>query len=285
MTVFRRPISRAVKSERVLEVLGMIAGAMGIDPDQHIFIAGTGRCGSSLLARILASHPEISVFPGEANRLWHPCLYPWERRSHGQLGVFPIETDPSSFTQLSLQNWPTNHVSRIQRIFRGYYVASGMREALVIKSAMISFMIPKLIDLFGNVKLVHIYRFGPSAVESYVKKNYGRYSRFTVTKEGYRLTCAKYWNDCILEIERVRNALFGRDTDRFFELGYEELCAAPMETMQKLASFIGVHPQGFGYDLSSIASTNEKVGDPFSEDEWQQALRAMKPAMELKGFL
>ena len=52
-----------------------------------VFFIGSGRSGTNLLASFLRSHPEISVFPGEANDLWHPALYrgrSWTSRPSGQ---------------------------------------------------------------------------------------------------------------------------------------------------------------------------------------------------------
>ena len=285
MNVFRRLLCRASESEKLLEILGKLGLIVGMQPKYPVFIIGTGRCGTSLLTRILESHHEISVFTDEANHLWHPQLYPLEKFENNQIVPFPFEVDPVSFTQTSVKNWPAKHAERIRHIFNGYYVANGTQKTLVVKSAMISFMILNILDLYPNARFIHLYRYGPAVVESLVKKNYGKYIRFTCSEGEYRLACAKYWNSCVLEIDKVRNTLFSHDASRFFELSYEDLCANPEEIIHKIASFIGVHTDAFGFDFSSIRSMNWRVEASNENYKWQQSLLVMKPAMELKGYL
>jgi len=129
-------------------VLGTLGSILDIGVKAPVFIVGTGRCGTSLLVRILRSHHDITVFPGEANHLFHPLLSPLDKLENNQLGVSPIEIDPAQYTRTSVENWPSNQGRRIVRIFRGHHTATGMRRVFVVKSAAISFMIPKLCELF-----------------------------------------------------------------------------------------------------------------------------------------
>ena len=66
---------------------------------EPIFFVGCGRSGTTLLARILATNPEIAVYPYEGNELWHPGAFPWYR-SHRE--TLPIWADPYGFTEASL---------------------------------------------------------------------------------------------------------------------------------------------------------------------------------------
>ncbi len=67
--------------ERVLDATCFLAGrigrAFGYRVQDPFFIIGTGRCGTTLLVKILKTHPGLSAFPGEANELWHPKLEPF----------------------------------------------------------------------------------------------------------------------------------------------------------------------------------------------------------------
>ena len=64
-----------------MRAIGWLAARCGQTGPAPIAIVGTGRCGSTLLVRILESHPEIAAWPGEANELWHPNSYPWAQRA------------------------------------------------------------------------------------------------------------------------------------------------------------------------------------------------------------
>src|SRR4030067_112120 len=100
-------------------MVGRTVRAFGFRPKQPIIIIGTGRCGTSLLVKILNSHPGISGFPGEANELWHPRLEPFESAA---IDIPPIEVDPKRFCEVSVANWPPQHGERIRDTFIGFHL-------------------------------------------------------------------------------------------------------------------------------------------------------------------
>ena len=246
------------------------------------FIIGTGRCGTTLLVRILNSHPGLSGFPGEANELWHPKLEPFESAS---LDIPPIEVDPERFSDVSVANWPPKQGERIRNIFTGYHLITGRSRVFFTKSAMISFMIPSILEIFPDARFVHIYRFGPSVVESYFKKNFGKYSRYVFTEKDYRVYCARYWNACILEIEQRKKELSLETKGQFLEFSYEGLCQNPKNVLEDIAKFLQVASDGFSYDISRISSQNYKVADYSTDPESAELIDMMSPGMKLKGYL
>jgi hypothetical protein len=271
--------------ERVFDavclLIGRIGRAFGYKAKPPYIIIGTGRSGTNLMEDILNSHPEITGFPGEANELWHPLLEPFEST---QLDIPPIEVDPKKFSEVSVANWPPGHEQRIRDIFAGFQLINGSPRVFFAKSAMISFMMPIIQYVFPDATFIHIYRFGLSVVESYFKKNYGKYSRFIYSEKEYKLYCAKYWNACILEIDQ-RNKELSLDARRkFYEFSYESLCQKPKEILVNLAEFIGVKPDGFTFDLSQIANQNYKVRDYIQNPEAVELLEVMSPGMKLKGY-
>jgi hypothetical protein len=272
--------------ERVFDTICSLAGIAGrtfrsraIRP---IFIIGTGRCGTTLLVNILTSHPRLSGFPGEANELWHCKLEPFETTL---LHIPPIEVDPKRFCEVSVANWPSNHSERIRDVFTGFHLITGPSKIFFTKSAMISFMIPRILEVFPDARFIHIYRFGPSVVESYFEKNFGKYSRFAFTKKDYRAYCAMYWNACILEIERQKRDLSLEPRGQFLELNYEGLCQNPREVLDRIAKFIGVTSAGFRFDISRISSQNHKIANYATDPERVELLELMSPAMRLKGYM
>lgn len=271
--------------ERVFDTICLMAGkigrAFGIKVPPPFIIIGTGRSGTNLVEDILKSHPSLSGFPGEANEVWHPKLEPFES---SLLDVPPIEIDPQKFSEVSVANWPSRHEQRISDIFAGFQLITGLSKVFFVKSAMISFMIPNILNVFPGAKFIHVYRFGLSVVESYFKKNYGKYSRFVYSEKDYRNYCAKYWNACILEIDKRNLELSLDDKGNFLEFSYERLCQNPREILDNLAEFFGVAPDGFTFDLSQISSQNYKVAEYIKSQEAIELLDIMSPGMKLKGY-
>lgn len=271
--------------ERVFDAVCLLAGRMGRifgfkAKPLHIII-GTGRSGTNLLEDILRSHPDLSGFPGEANEVWHPRLEPFESSS---IDVPPIEINPQRFSEVSVANWPPKHEQRIRDIFAGFQLLTGSSKVFFAKSAMISFMIPNILDIFPDARFIHIYRFGLSVVESYFKKNHGKYSRFFYSEKEYKLYCAKYWNACILEIDKRSEELSLASNGKLFEMSYENLCENPVDALRDLAEFFGIVPDGFTFDFSQISSQNYKVADYVKSPEAVELLNVMSPGMKLKGY-
>jgi hypothetical protein len=262
-------------------LIGRAGRVCGFRIKRPFFIVGTGRCGTTLLLRILNSHRGISGYPVEANELWHPKLEPFESAS---LDIPPIEVDPKRFSDISIANWPPGHEERIRDIFTGFHLITGPSKVFFARSAMISFMIPKILHVFPESRFIHLYRFGPSVVESYFKKNFGKYTRHVFTEKDYRFCCARYWNDCILEIERKKNDLSLATKGALLELSYEKLCQNPRDVLDNIADFLGVALNGFKFDISKISSQNYKVADYAKNPEYAELLEVMSPGMKLKGY-
>lgn len=265
-----------------LYLIGRLGIASGLKVKSPVFMVGTGRCGTDLLIEVLRSHPRLIGFPGEANDFWHPRLYPFEEAT---IEHPPIEVDPQGFTETSVKSWTPHQTAMIRQTFAGFHLMFGYSKPLIVKSAMISFLIPKIVEIFPNARFIHIYRSGPSVVESYMNKNFGTYSKYVFAEDEYRLYCARYWNDCILEIERVKTSLSLQQKNAYFELGYEDFCSNIKGYLDGLARYLGVGEGAFSFDISTIRSQNYKVGDYAADPRWVEPLRVMEPAMRLKGYL
>ena len=255
---------------------------MGYKPNTPVFIIGTGRCGTTLLVKILDSHPQLIGFPGEANSLWHPKSYPFATKS---IETPSIIENPELFTALSVKSWPPNHEKKLKNTFAGYHLMNGIRQTFFVKSAMISFMVPKILTLYPEAKFIHIYRNGPAVVESFLKKEWEKYQSIFDSEDEARKNCAHYWNACLLEIEkqRVKCALDSRNV--FLEFSYEQLCDMPEDVLGKIGRFLNISTKEFTFDLTKIVSQNYKVGEYTNDEKWDQLLTIMAPAMKLKGYL
>ena len=261
---------------------GQLMFFMGYRCKSPVFIIGTGRCGTTLLANILSSHSKLIGFPGEANELWHPKSYPFSKRT---IDTPAIVQNPQKFTDISIDNWPDDHVQYIQKIFLGCHILSGINKILFVKSSMISFMLPCLRALFPESKFLHIYRNGPSVVASIVKKEWEKQGRYFTSKEAFKFCCAKYWNDCMLQIEKQKNELYLEGKSDFLEFSYEKLCEKPRETLGVIADFLLVDSCKFNFDIGKITSQNYKVGSYGEDEKWVTLMQVMSPAMRLKGYI
>ena len=263
---------------RLYARIGKLVGSAGFSLRRPIFIVGTGRCGSSLLVRLLNSHPDLIGFPGEANEIWHPATYPF---SAARIEVPPLVEDPALFTQQSLAHYPPGHDTNIRNVFTGHAFLRGVwknRKQFFTKSAMISFLLPKIAQIFPDARFLHLYRYGPAVVESFLKKEWGKYSNYFESEDHYRKNCARYWNRCILEIEARKKEL----GDRYFEIGYEKLCGEPEKSLQSLSNFLEVDPTRFGFDLTTIQSQNHKSRRAPGEKEAFRIL--MKEGLQLLDY-
>jgi len=268
---------------KIAPYVGYIGKILNLPDKEPIFIVGTGRCGTSILSKILRTHPDITVFLSEANDLWHPNLYPDEKN---QIKSPPIEIDPKTFTQISIESWPDNHSKTIKEAFNGFHLMTGKKKVFIVKSAMISFMMPKILTIYPNAKFIHIYRFAPSVIESYFKKNFGKYKNYKYTEEEYYLACAKYWNDCILNLEQDKKTLSLTEKGAYFEFSYEDLCEDPEGLLQNLSTYLDLKYDKFNYDLSTIKNTNYKVKDIHKDKKLNELINhEIYPAMKLKGYI
>lgn len=252
------------------------------DHAPRFFIIGTGRCGTTLLNQILSSHPDLISFPGEANDLWHPRLFPYRNRT---IDTEPFVAEPERFTEISLASWPSGHEKRIKNRFSAYNHRRGSDKVLFVKSAMISFLIPTILKLFPSTKFLHIYRYGPAVVESLLKKEWPKFKGYFSSQEEYRIACASYWNDCLLEIEKQDTALELTRRGKLFEISYEALCSAPAEMLGQVSQFIAIsNAQGYTFDLNTIKSKNYKAEGYETEKELISLKQRMAEGLRRKGY-
>lgn len=131
-----------------------------------VFIIGSGRSGTTFFKELLRKHPDIFMYPGEANDLWHPALYPYHE---SEIDVPPIWLDPVTFTNTSIANWPVGWGEHIKKEFKNKWLPYK-RKVFFHKTVMINFMVPKILELFPNAKFIFMVRNGWSVALSYQKK-------------------------------------------------------------------------------------------------------------------
>jgi hypothetical protein len=149
-------------------------------------------------------------------------------------------------------------------------------------------ILPEIYSIFPKAKLIHIYRYGPSVIESFLLKEWPKYETYFKDKEEYLHLCANCWNDSIIEIENQKNLLH-LNKSNYFDFSYERLCADPNPIIKLLSDFLEISllkfDFDFDFDFSTIKSTNYKIGDYSKDEKKGKLLEIMTPTLKLKGYL
>ena len=255
---------------------------------QPTFFIGCGRSGTTLLARILATNPEIAVYPYEGNELWHPGAFPWYRSDRRTL---PIWADPYGFTDASLERRTPRDDRRLRAVFGAYQTLAGGRS-FVNKTVLVTFMIEHIGDLFPGARFLHVCRDGRAVALSFARKELRRIDQHPAPYEasGIRFSLDQlieafgaHWEAHVTEIERQREAGVLTPAN-FHELRYEDFCRSPDVELSRIASFLEVDDR---FDLERfvpINDMNEKVDKELDRATVSRLTERMQPALELKGY-
>lgn len=250
-----------------------------LTPKRPVFIIGCARSGTSVLKRVLGRQHGIVAFPGEANEWWHPNDYPWIEKGSK---LPPLWVDPRSFTNGSLASWPKNHAARLKRMFRLYQLSQG-QPTLIVKSAMINFMLPFLADLFSDARFIHIVR-DPRAVGlSYAIKEHKkmvsaesifRQRDLWLSFDDMAIRMAEFWGETMDEIETAVDRLGLRRRDAYFECYYEDFCADPKTVIRDILMFLGQVG-----DLADLGEPVSSMDHKFKDSLSTQLLKRMESTL------
>lgn len=204
--------------------------------DSPIFIFGSGRSGTSLLSRILNSHPRIGI-PFESH-LYEKFLL--RLRYYGDLSV---ESNRRALLQDMvdlLYNWSPR--ASIDRSLAGMKENSlhGAIDSLIFdwccqlgkkrwgeKTPNHGYYWEEILRGFPNAKFVHIIRDGRDVAISWKQARFG-------PKHYY--VAAKRWRDYLITMAEARKSIL---TANFFELRYEDLIRSPETTLRALCAYLG----------------------------------------------
>lgn len=272
---------------RVFARIAPVTSAKALRPP--VFIVGFNKSGKTLLKNILATHPDVIGYPGEANELWHPGYYPWHK---SDLSVPPIWHDPSMFVKRSLAGWNRQHRMSIRARLGAYQKLSGKR-VLLVDSAMIAFMVPDLLELFPGASFIHFYRDG--RICSYVtarrehakiQKNKAAYQRGGYDFEEFdnlSPKLASYWAATIAEMDRNMDRLSAIGARSSMELSYEEFCADPSDSLNRIFEFLDI--PAVQLRAGHIVNANDKVLDEIPGHTRTMLLEVIGPTLRKKGYI
>ena len=255
------------------------------------FVIGSARSGTTLLIDVLRAHPALSVYPSEANALWHPEGYPW-RETASRNRPPPLWIAPHEFTRASVAHRTPAQTRALRAAFGAYqFVTRG--RCFANKSAMITFMLPYVQEVFPEARFIHLVRDGRAVALSYTKKKKKKIAGTAIySEEGYDypfeqmlVRMAEHWKDHIEEVEKQKRALKLEEQDRLLEIQYERFCSHPERTLQKVVEFMGLRPERMKHDeYAHVRSTNFKFRNELDAATLRQLTETMEPALSQKGY-
>lgn len=205
---------------------------------EPIFIFGSARSGTSLLSRIIDSHPNISV-PFESHL--YDTFIPW-LKYYGDLGLANNReqlVDDILSTEC-MRDWsPRPSRERIlaeihtfdfggvvDGLLRSWSLDQG-KQRWGEKTPWHAYFWREIINDFPRCKIIHIVRDGRDSSLSWKNARFG-------PKHYYFL--AKKWVQFLQAIDELK-AEIGQDS--IFEIRYEDLLLNPEEKSREICSFIG----------------------------------------------
>ncbi len=248
------------------------------------FVVTAGRSGSTFLMRVLEEHPDLAVYPSEANRLWHPKAYP--RRRFGE-EVPRFWREPERFVEYSLRHQTAADARRLRATFGAYRALMG-RPTFVCKSAMIQFSLPWVCGQFPDARFIHLVRDGRSVVLSYGKRllRRGKEESPDPAPDGEMLRAlARYWRDSVDAVDRASRELGLAAEGRLLEVSYEALCADPAAELRRLTAFFGLAaPATAGRLPAGFEDRNWKAARELTGELAADLDAIMRPGLERLGY-
>jgi hypothetical protein len=211
-----------------------------------VFIVGAPRSGTTLLRRLVDAHPDIAI-----TRETHWITKPLEGEDAvspdapvtpellARLRAHPkftrTEVDASELDRMLLRAAPVSYAELVTRIFDLYGEVHG-KGLVGDKVPDYVRHIPLLHRLWPAAKFVHLIRDGRDvSLSMLTRERFAR--RFATWEEDPISTAALSWEQLV---RLGREAGGELPPDRYYELRYESLVAAPAGECRKLCEFLGV---------------------------------------------
>lgn len=211
---------------------------MSTNHTQPFFIFGSPRSGTSLLSRMMDSHPDI-VVPNES--LVFKMFYP-HLRLYGDLNQHKNQLNllKDILDTRVIGYWrPALHFDNVARLIQKPGFA-GVVEALICSTKQGSvkcwgekspghvFFWDDIKREFPNSKIIHILRDGRDVGSSIIRARMGPKTM---------VAAANMWKCYVEEIDEIASSCSPRD---FCEIRYESLLNAPKDSLTRVCQHLGV---------------------------------------------
>ena len=225
---------------------------------RFLFVIGTGRCGSTLLAEILAAHPEIgwiSRFPRRLARVARALpVAPHPIEAYGPLEqqVSPMLVDPCrDLTAEDAAPWLER---RLRRFFDTY--TEGEARPVFMHKFTGWPRARLLAAVFPEARFVHVYRDGRGVANSLLQVPWWRGYRgvpqwsfgdlseeerreWEATEHSWTYLAGLEWKRLMEAFEASRAEI---GSQRWLDLRYEDLVARPKEETAAALRFVDLEP-------------------------------------------
>lgn len=241
------------------------------ESNRPFFIVGSGRCGTTLLRRLLQASPEIHIPP--ENWALAGCirsfrrykwLLSWNEMVDLLLGRHVMDSErwfdepPADLRQRLLET------PREDRSLAGFlntiYCYHGEQQNATFrrwgdKTPLNVNCMDAIMKVFPQVRFVHLVRDGVDVVYSWSKLNRGDIKR-----------AARRWKNAVT----TARAFAKRHPDRILEVRYESLCRAPEKTLREVCQFIDL-----SYESNMISRVDhyEEMEKSKSIEHYQNAFK------------
>ncbi len=246
------------------------------------FIVGSGRCGTTLLRRMLVAGGEIHIPPetymlGPAIRFFRrQSDRTWTHLLRNVLGMFEYHREFEHFgvslrpVYLRLADAPPAERSLamiLNAIYRYHADQSGTPATRwADKTPLNTFAMEEILATFPDARLVNLIRDGVDVVHSWVNAGLG------MSLSG----AADRWSRAIRAAERFRD----RHAGRCLDLRYERLVADPPGSLRTVCEFLGLR---YADSMAQDAAGAAPLGDVEALSHHANALQPVSTASIGKG--
>jgi hypothetical protein len=227
-----------------------------VTPQRYLFLVGTGRCGSTLVAEVLADHPDLGwvpLYPGPLGRLARaPGLKP---RPSEAYPLFRKEVSPMlvemhrDLTAADAAPWLER---RLRRFFDRRAEAQGRA---VFMHKFTGWPRARLLAVvFPEARFVHVYRDGRSVANSLLQVRWWRGYQgvpawgfgdlseqerrdWEATGNSWAYLAGLEWRRLMAAFEVARDEI---GSERWLDVRYEDFVARPAEGTTEILRFAGL---------------------------------------------
>jgi len=235
------------------------------------FIVGTGRCGSTLLRAILSSHSRIAI-PPETHFFveWDPALFEGDPladddavdRLIGRASRLwfweDLQLDAQRLRDATI-NGERSAKAMFVNMLEQWREKLG-KPRLGEKTPAHQKSVERILHLFPNAKIVHIYRDPRDVVASIIKLRWGGHDSV--------LRHAKSWAKVMRRHLERQRAL---PANQYYSMQFEKLVCEPEATLRSLCNFLGEQFE------PALLQHSDRGSSVFTAGEIQRRSDAIKP--------
>lgn len=193
-----------------------------IDSQIPFFLVGGTRSGTTLLGLMLDSHPELSWFHH----------FDWAVKYVGTDGSWPTITQYQAALKhdSGFQSWQLlvdQNASSYPDVLNGFLQQRRERDGKAFSGATIHARYTELLKIWPNAYFIHIVRDPRDVVSSTLKKGWS----------GNAWGAAKRWKAAETEWDSMCDSV---PEERRLFIKFEDLLSDPINTLQKITSFLGI---------------------------------------------